>query len=130
MLSGPTAIVRDRPSQRRIPYISQMWSILDRSNGWCLEFLRFSREQICELAVLQIPDRFDNHHRVPSTTALAIACYRLSCPLRLKDCISEFGHERGWLSSVFNVVCTHLYTLFKEKLEWDTEFLTPERLQY
>ena len=131
MLSGPTAIVHDYPLHHHIPYSPHMWSIQDRSDDWCLEFLRFSKQQICELAVLlQIPDHFDNRYQAPPTTALAVVCFRLSWPLRLKDCISEFGHERGWLSCVFNGVCTHLYTLFKEKLEWDTEFLTPSRLDY
>ena len=81
MLIGPTPIVRDQAPHRCLSYTPHMWSILDRSDDWCIEFLRFRRKEICELAVLlQIPERFDNRYRAPPTTALAVVCYWLSWP--------------------------------------------------
>ncbi|KAG0137530.1 hypothetical protein HOY82DRAFT_453322, partial [Tuber indicum] len=86
--------------------------------------------QICELLVLlEILESFEGRYHAPATTALAVVCFHLSCPRRLKDCVLEFGRERGWLSRVFNGVCTHLYERFRGKLEWDEVLLNPIRLQ-
>lgn len=132
LLSGPAAAVRDRPPQRRLTYTKgKVWSIRRKTDDWCLEFLRFSRYQICELSVLlEIPDRFYGRYRAAPSTALAVVCYRLAWPMRLKDCVEEFGRERGWLSAVFNSVCVHLYDVFHTKLQWDSQLLNPIRLEH
>jgi len=130
MLSGPTAIIHEQPYKPPLDYTSKVWSLHDKSNNWCREFLRFSKEQICELSVLlEIPDHFEGRYCAPPTTALAVVCFRLSWPRRFKDCVSEFGRERGWLCRVFNGVCTHLYERFQAKLEWDYTLLNPARLR-
>ncbi|KAA8912431.1 hypothetical protein FN846DRAFT_791557, partial [Sphaerosporella brunnea] len=49
------------------------------------------------------------------TTVLCLALYRLSWPRPLKDCMGVFGHERVWLSTVFNDVTI-----------WDSARLTPQ----
>lgn len=132
MLSGPTAVVRDRPLQRRLTYRKgKVWSIQKKIDDWCLEFLGFSRRQICELSVLlDIPDRFHGRYRAAPSTALAVICYRLAWPMRLQDCVEEFGRERGWLSTAFNAVCVHLYDVFYQKLQWDERVLTPVRFEH
>jgi len=118
MLSGPTAIVHEQGYKPPLDYTSQVWSLHDKSNNWCHEFLRFSKQQICELSVrLEIPEHFEGGYYAPPTTSLAVVCFRLSWPRRLKDCVFAFGRERGWLSRVFNGVCIHLYERLRAKLE-------------
>lgn len=130
MLSGPTAIVHEQCYKPPLDYTSHIWSLHDKSNNWCREFLRFSKEQICELSILlEILEHFEGRYYAPPTTALAVVCFCLSWPRRLKDCVFEFGRERGWLSRVFNGFCTHLYERFPAKLEWDYALLNPVRLQ-
>ncbi|RPA94840.1 hypothetical protein L873DRAFT_1934862, partial [Choiromyces venosus 120613-1] len=58
------------------------------------------------------------YHAHP-VTALAVTLYQLSYPSRLKQSISIFEHKYGWLSTVFNDVCNHLYYHYADKLYWD-----------
>jgi hypothetical protein len=61
-----------------------------------VEFLRFTRRQIVEMAMLlDIPSQFGDGYEANPTTALSLVLFRLSWPKRLKDIMSLFGHERG-----------------------------------
>ena len=105
-------------------------TIDDKSDDWCLEYLRFTRAEIKEIAfVLQIPSVFRYRIRYTPYDALALVLYRLSAPLRLKDLTHTFNRDLGWMSTIFNDVCIHIDRKFHEKLDWDRHFLTPHRLK-
>ena len=105
-------------------------TIDDKSDDWCLEYLRFTRAEIKEIAfVLQIPSVFRYRIRYTPYDALALVLYRLSAPLRLKDLTHTFNRDLGWMSIIFNDVCIHIDRKFHEKLDWDRHFLTPHRLK-
>jgi len=129
MLTGPTPIIRFWSQQRRIASGGMSFDLFSKSDDWCLEFLRFTKEQICEMTyLLDVPATFPDRYAAPPTTALALVCYRLAWPLRLKDCMLEFGHERGWLSVIFNHTCVHINNRFKTMLRWNDHQLTPETI--
>jgi len=92
MMMGPTPIIRDWSVQRQIPSDGIPFDIFTLSDDWCLEFLRFTKRQICEIAfLLAIPDNFPNRNFCPPTTALSLVCFRLAWPHRLKDCRLSVG---------------------------------------
>jgi hypothetical protein len=131
LLCGPTRDVKDYTPKRCIAYDpEQKFSIEERDDDWCLEFLRFTKEQVKEIAfVLSIPSRFHYGIRYTPEDALALTLFRLSVPKRLKDCVEFFNRDVGWLSTVFNDVCVHIDRRYSSKLNWDQEFLTAERLE-
>jgi hypothetical protein len=131
LLCGPTAVVKDYTPKRRLAYDpDQKFSIEERDDDWCIEFLRFTKDQVKEIAfILNIPSRFRYGIRYTPEDALALTLFRLSAPKRLKDCVEYFNRDLGWLSTVFNDVCVHIDRRYTSKLEWDTAFLTPERLE-
>ena len=49
VLTGPTAVVKDWPLKRQIPYNALGSDLHTKSDNWCLEFRRFNRWQIVEL---------------------------------------------------------------------------------
>jgi hypothetical protein len=129
MLAGPTAVIKNWSLKEPVPYEPGDFDLFSYSDKWCINFLRFTKRQILEMCVLlDIPDRFEHGNRARPTTALSLVLYRLAWPKRLKDCMLVFGKERGWLSSVFNGTCQHLYHRFRDKLLWDNELLSPQAL--
>ena len=99
------------------------------SDDWCLEFLRFTKKQVCEMTyLLDVPEKFPGRNTCLPTTALSLICYRLAWPHRLKDCITCFGHGKSWLSTVFNYTCVHIARRFQEILRWNDHYLTPSQL--
>jgi hypothetical protein len=51
LLCGPTRVVKDCTPKRHIAYDpEQKFSIEERDDDWCLEFLRFTKEQVKEIA--------------------------------------------------------------------------------
>ena len=131
LLAGPTRVIKDYAAKRRITYDpTNKWTIDQHNDTWCLEFLRFTKSEVKEMAfILRIPSKFRYGIRYTAHDALALILYRLSSPLRLKDVVDHFNRDLGWISTVFNDVCIHLDRNFHEKLEWDSAFLTPQRLQ-
>ena len=76
MVTGPLAIIKEWNPSHRIPYDPlSPFHLRDRSDGWCLEMLRFTRRQIVEMAIiLEIPEEFENGHTAPAETALSLVC--------------------------------------------------------
>jgi len=131
MLTGPTGVIRDSAPFHHIPYQRKMFDLFAMTDGWCLEFLRFTKRQICELAwLLALPEHFEGRCYPPATTCLCLVLYRLSWPYRYKDCMEPFGHERSWLSWVFNGTCQHIYRQHYETLQWNPTLLTQARFRY
>ena len=131
MTTGPITIIRDWPVQRSVQYnnIPQAFDLFQMSDDWCLEFLRFTKKQVCEMTyLLNIPEKFPDKFTCPPTTALALVCYRLAWPHRLKDCIMYFGHGKSWLSTIFNHTCIHIARQFQEIQRWNDHHLTPSQL--
>jgi hypothetical protein len=127
-LAGPTAIIKDWIPEP-VPYEPGTFDLFFYDDDWCVSYLRFTKRQICELCMLlDIPDRFEYGCRAPPTTALSLVLYRLAYPKRLKDCMELFGHERSWLSWVFNGTCQHIYRRFHDKLQWDHRLLSLQAL--
>ena len=56
LLYGPTRVIKDWTPKRRIAYDpTKKMTIDERDDDWCLEYLRFTRSEIKEIAfVLQI----------------------------------------------------------------------------
>jgi len=52
MMTGPTTIIRFWPQQRLIAFGSMSFDLFSKSDDWCLEFLRFTKEQICEMTYI------------------------------------------------------------------------------
>jgi len=130
LLTGPTRVVKNYTIKRGITYDpTNKWIIDQHDDTWCLEFLRFTKSEVKEMAfILQIPLKFRFGIHYTAHDALALILYRLSSPLCLKDVVDCFNHDLGWISTVFNDVCIHLNRNFHKKLEWDSSFLTPQRL--
>jgi hypothetical protein len=64
-LCGPTRVVKDCTPKRHIAYDpEQKFSIEERDDDWCLEFLRFTKEQVKEIAFV-----LSTLYRVVSVTA-------------------------------------------------------------
>jgi hypothetical protein len=121
--------VKNQSVPRLIRYEPTPFDLFSHDDNWCLEFLRFTRRQICEMAVLlDIPFRFGDRYTASPVTALSLVLFRLSWPRRLKDLMSVFGHARGWLSRVFNATCQHIYRRFRSMLRWSKRNLSPQRL--
>ena len=126
ILSGPTTLIRFWPQQRQISHHDTSFDLFQKSDDWCLEFLRFNKEQVCEMSyLLDIPESFPDGFIATATTALSLVCYRLAWPQRLKDCIFLFGHGKSWLSTVFNFTYTHINNRFRAMLRWNDNHLTP-----
>ena len=129
MTTGPTAIVRDWPVQRSVQYnnIPQAFDLFQMSDDWCLEFLRFTKEQVCEMTyLLNIPEKFPGKSTSLPTTTLALVCYTLAWSHRLKDCIMYFGHGKSWLGTIFNRV--HIARRFQEIQRSNDRHFTPSQL--
>jgi hypothetical protein len=52
MLTGPINIMRFWPQQRLIASGGMSFDLFSKSDDWCLEFLRFTKKQICEMTYL------------------------------------------------------------------------------
>jgi hypothetical protein len=131
LLAAAIAIgaIRNQSVPRRIAYTPGHFDLFAHDDEWCVEFLRFTRRQIVEMAMLlDIPSQFGDGYEANPTTALSLVLFRLSWPKRLKDIMSLFGHQRGWLSRVFNVTCQHIYRRFQSMLRWSDRNLTQHRL--
>ena len=76
LLHGPTRVVKDYIPKRRITYDpTNKMTIDDNSDDWCLEYLRFTRAEIKEIAfVLQIPSVF--RYRIRYTPKSRYRCCR------------------------------------------------------
>lgn len=106
-----------------------MFTLDHHTDDGCIEFLRFSKAQIKELAdLLEIPSKFRYQFEAPPTTALSLVLYRMSWPLQHKQAIEFFGHSMTWLSTVFNDVGIHIQKKFGERMFWDVNQLTPHAL--
>jgi hypothetical protein len=60
LLCGPTAVVKPYTPKRRLAYDpDQKFSIEERHDDWCIDFLRFTKDQVKDFAfILNIPSRF------------------------------------------------------------------------
>ena len=115
----------------KLPYVvgrfnsDRKFDIEKMSNSWCIEYLRFEKDHVIELAeLLKIPSTFRYKYRAKPTTALAVLLFRLSYPQRLKQAMEVFHHERGWLSTIFNDVCNYLNNRYEQRQFWDEQRLT------
>lgn len=93
--------------------------------------LRFTKEQIHHILPQLQLDRVQLRNRYTATSEemFCLLLRRLAFPTRLASLCSEFGHSRGWCSSVFTDVTLHLYNRWHQALRWNTGFLTLQRLQ-
>lgn len=77
-----------RPSRGKPPYTQHNFNLQDKSDTWCLEFLRFTKHQLRELVRafqldhLQLPNRC----KAPAETCLSVLLFRLAFPNRYKSC--------------------------------------------
>jgi len=77
-----------RPSRGKPPYTQHNFNLQDKSDTWCLEFLRFTKYQLRELVRafqlehLQLPNRC----KAPAETCLSVLLFRLAFPNRYKNC--------------------------------------------
>ncbi|RPB29568.1 hypothetical protein L211DRAFT_776110 [Terfezia boudieri ATCC MYA-4762] len=97
----------------------------------CLEFFRFTKTEMQQILPYLCLDQitYRNRRKASPEEALCVLLSRLSSNKRFKDDITLFGKSRTWQSVIFNDVITHLVTRYAEKLEWDSERLTYQRLQ-
>ena len=73
MLSGPTAMIRFWPQQRLIASGGMSFDLFTKSDDWCLEFLRFTKKQICEMTyLLDVPENFPDRY----VSMLGVGCSR------------------------------------------------------
>jgi len=77
-----------RPNRGRPPYTKHQFNLLTKSDNWCLEFLRFTKAQIQELArAFQLQDlELRNPCQAAPETCLAVLLFRLAFPNRYKSC--------------------------------------------
>jgi len=113
-------VIKDWTIKRRIAYDpTKKMTIDERDDDWCLEYLRFTRSEIKEIAyVLQIPSSFRYGIKYTAYNAHALVLFRLSAPLRLKDAVERFNRDLGWISTVFSDRCSfffHHYRLLSNR---------------
>jgi hypothetical protein len=73
--------------------------------------------------------RWSNKYNPSLEKALAIFLFRMSHPHRLNDMLKLFGCSAGQISNIFNDVAEHLFHTFRDKLFFDGNRLTPQKLQ-
>ena len=76
------------PNRGRPPYTQHQFNLFAKSDNWCLEFLRFTKCQIVELArAFRLQDlQLENRCRATPETCLAVLLFRLAFPNRYKNC--------------------------------------------
>lgn len=119
-----------RPGRNHPPYSRVPFDINNKTDLWCLEFLRFTKSQVQEIAVeLNLENCIlRKRYTATPTTMLALVLYRLSSPTRYKDLCDVFGHGTSWLESIFNDTITFIYENQKELLYWDSTRLTSQQI--
>ena len=77
MLTGPIAVIRDTAPFHHMPYErNKFFPLFAMTHGYWLEFLRFTKRKICELAwLLTLPEHFEARCYTRATTALCLVLY-------------------------------------------------------
>jgi len=77
-----------RPNSGCLPYTTPQFNLFNKSDNWCLEFLRFTYAQIEELARAFRLQELQLQHRCQATpeTCLAVLLFQLAFPNRYKSC--------------------------------------------
>ena len=70
-----------------------------------------------------------NRYTATPEEMLCLVLMRLAYPTRLHSLCSVFGRSQSWLSTVWTDVLLHLYDRWKRALEWDSNWLTIDRLR-
>jgi hypothetical protein len=71
--------IRNQSVPRRIAYTLGHFDLFAQDDEWCVEFLRFTRRQIVEMAMLlDIPSQFGDGYEANPTTALSLVFFRPS----------------------------------------------------
>ena len=60
---------------------------------------------------------------------LCLVLMRLAYPIRIKDLCDVFGRSPSWVSTVLNDTLIHMYGLWHDRLGWNPEFLTLDRVR-
>ncbi|KAF8460151.1 hypothetical protein BDZ91DRAFT_833111 [Kalaharituber pfeilii] len=92
----------------------------------CLEFFRFSREEVrLILPFLELDQvTFGGRYRPGAEAAFCLLLFRLAAPNQYKENYHWFGQSRSWQSSVFTDVVHYLVDRYSAKLFWDHSCLT------
>jgi hypothetical protein len=130
--SGSSIIPLFPRRQRRVlPYKPAEFQLDNYTDDWCLEFLRFSRQQIKEILPFLRLDlcTWRNRYNPTPEAAFCLLLYKLSWPHRLKDATNIFGHSIAWQSSVYIDILRHLVCRYCNMLYWDHQRLTRSTIQ-
>jgi hypothetical protein len=118
---------RWRPALEYNPVEFQLDSYTD---NWCIEFLRFSRQEIREILPYLRLDLcpWRNRYHLSPEAAFCLLLYRLSWPLRYKDTLYIFGRSRSWQSTIYVDILQYLVRRYQGLLYWDAGRLTKSTL--
>jgi len=98
----------------------------------CFEYIRFWPKEIIRLhTALQFPDvvRMDNCLVKDGKTVLTMLLCRLSRPTKYFDLVPIFGREHSAINRFVLFALEWIYDSWKHLLGWDTQRLTPHRLE-
>ena len=123
LVSNKSTIIPLVPRRHRrvLPYEPSDFQLDNYTDDWCLEFLRFSRQEIREILPFFGLDMCTWRNRChPSPeAAFCLLLYKLSWPHRLKDTLYLFGRSLAWQSSVYIDTLRHLVVRYRDMLFWD-----------
>jgi hypothetical protein len=94
--------IRNQSVPRRIAYTLGHFDLFAQDDEWCVEFLRFTRRQIVEMAMLlDIPSQFGDGYEANPTTALSLVLFRPSESTRPEPRPFHFAGRGPWPSPPF-----------------------------
>jgi hypothetical protein len=133
LISSGSSIIPLFPRRQRrvLLYRSIEFQLDDYTDDWCLEFLRFSRQQIKEILPFLRLDlcTWRNRYNPTPEAAFCLLLYKLSWPHRLKDTTNVFGRSMAWQSSVYVDILRYLVRRYRNMLYWDRRRLTISTIQ-
>jgi hypothetical protein len=96
-----------------------------------LHSMRFTLAEIHDITIeMKLPDmiitRGHSGYKVFSFEAVAILCYRLAFPNRLRSLVAVFGRSSAALSSIVNYMAIYLAHRFRRVLSWDSARIGPQ----
>jgi hypothetical protein len=126
----PRQLAQYRPPIRYNPSINFSLDNVPEAN--CIEYMRFSKEEIRRVVPLLHIDEIQFRHRysISSEKAFCILLYRLAGELRWKDLCLTFGMSRSALCSIFWDVLLFLYHRYRQFLFWDDARLTYRKILF
>jgi hypothetical protein len=127
-------LIRRRCRRRRrrvLIYQPSGFNLDDYTDDWCIEFLRFSQEEIREIIPFLRLDLITWRNRYSATpeVAFCLLLYKLSWPHRLKDSLYIFGRSISWQSSIYLDILRYLVARYWNMLFWDYERLSINTIQ-